>query len=161
MFFHVPFNLELLSPNVTDKTSYRCFFKWKRHLNHINVKCVEIYFKRKHRIAKHMQRMHKNILVPGWRYQDSRQIVQLKLCNSNGATQILQLKFCNSTFATQTLQQNFLSKINSELYNQALSCRPLRLTMCIRVIAQLIWLCLVDIALQGLQVIAQVIWICR
>ena len=41
MFFHVSFNLELLSINVTDKTSYKCFFMCKRYLKHINVKCVE------------------------------------------------------------------------------------------------------------------------
>ena len=41
MFFHVPFNLELLSTNVTGITSYKCLFMCKRHLKHINVKCVE------------------------------------------------------------------------------------------------------------------------
>ena len=34
------------------------------------------YFKRKHRIAKHMQIKHKHILVPGQRYQDSRHLLQ-------------------------------------------------------------------------------------
>ena len=34
------------------------------------------YFKRKHRIAKHMQIKHKHILVPGRRYQDSRHLLQ-------------------------------------------------------------------------------------
>ena len=33
------------------------------------------YFKRKHRIAKHMQIKHKHILVPGQRYQDSRHLL--------------------------------------------------------------------------------------
>ena len=37
--------------------------------------CVK-YFKRKHRIAKHMQRKHTHILVPGQRYQDSRYLLQ-------------------------------------------------------------------------------------
>ena len=34
------------------------------------------YFKRKHRIAKHMKIKHKHILVPGQRYQDSRHLLQ-------------------------------------------------------------------------------------
>ena len=34
------------------------------------------YFKRKHRITKHMQIKHKLILVPGRRYQDSRHLLQ-------------------------------------------------------------------------------------
>ena len=34
------------------------------------------YFKRKHKIAKHMQKMHKHILVLGRRYQDSRHLLQ-------------------------------------------------------------------------------------
>ena len=34
------------------------------------------YFKRKHRIAKHMQKKHKHILVPGRTYQDSRHLLQ-------------------------------------------------------------------------------------
>ena len=41
MFFHVPFILELLSTNVTGIPSYKCFFMCKRHLKHINVRCVE------------------------------------------------------------------------------------------------------------------------
>ena len=34
------------------------------------------YFKRKYRIAKHIQIKHENILVPGQRYQDSRHLFQ-------------------------------------------------------------------------------------
>ena len=34
------------------------------------------YFKRKHRIVKHVQIKHKHILVPGQRYQDSRNLLQ-------------------------------------------------------------------------------------
>ena len=34
------------------------------------------YFKRKHRIAKHMQIKHKHFLVPGRRYRDSRHLLQ-------------------------------------------------------------------------------------
>ena len=34
------------------------------------------YFKRKHKIAKHMEIKHKHILVPGRRYQDSRHLLQ-------------------------------------------------------------------------------------
>ena len=34
------------------------------------------YFKRKHRLTKHMQIKHKHILVPGRRYQDSRHLLQ-------------------------------------------------------------------------------------
>ena len=41
MFFHVPFNLELVATNVTGITSYKCFFMCKRHLIHVNVNCVE------------------------------------------------------------------------------------------------------------------------
>ena len=41
MFFHLPFNLELLSTYVTDITSYKCFFMCKRHLKHIDVKRAE------------------------------------------------------------------------------------------------------------------------
>ena len=41
MFFYVPFDLELFSTNNTGITSYKCSFMCKRHLKHINVKCVE------------------------------------------------------------------------------------------------------------------------
>ena len=34
------------------------------------------YFKRKHRIAKHMQIKHKHILIPGRSYQDSRHLLE-------------------------------------------------------------------------------------
>ena len=34
------------------------------------------YFKKKHRIAKHMKIKHKHMLVPSWRYQDSRHLLQ-------------------------------------------------------------------------------------
>ena len=34
------------------------------------------YFKRKHRIAKHIQIKHKHILIPGLSYQDSKPILQ-------------------------------------------------------------------------------------
>ena len=34
------------------------------------------YFKRKHRITKHMRIKHKHILFPGRRYQDSRHLLQ-------------------------------------------------------------------------------------
>ena len=72
MFFHVPFNLELISTNVTDMTSYKC----KRYLKHINVKSLENIFYRKHRIAKNIQTKHKHIFVPSQRYQDSRHLLQ-------------------------------------------------------------------------------------
>ena len=75
MFFHVPFNLELLFTNVTGITSYKCFFMCKRHLKHINVKYVE-NISRKNIVSQDMQIKHKHILVPGRRYQDSRHLLQ-------------------------------------------------------------------------------------
>ena len=41
IFVHVPFNLELLSTNVTGITSYEFILMCKRPLKRINVKCVE------------------------------------------------------------------------------------------------------------------------
>ena len=75
MFFHVSFNLELLSTNVSDITSYKCFFMCKRHLKHINVKYVE-NISRKNIVSQDMQIKHKHILVPGRRYQDSRSLLK-------------------------------------------------------------------------------------
>ena len=40
MFSHVPFHLELFSTKVTGIPLYTFFFMVKRHLKHINVKCV-------------------------------------------------------------------------------------------------------------------------
>ena len=42
------------------------------------------YFKRKHRIAKHMQIKHKHILVPGQRYKDCRHLLQNPKVSKNG-----------------------------------------------------------------------------
>ena len=76
MFFHVPFNIELISTNVTDITSDKCSFMCKRNLKHINVNCVEYILRKKNRITKHIQIKHNHIWVPGQRYQDSRHLLQ-------------------------------------------------------------------------------------
>ena len=75
MFFHVPFNLELLSTNVTDLSLYKCSFMCKRHLKHINVKSVENN-SRENIESQNTCKKSTSIFWILKRYQDSRHLLQ-------------------------------------------------------------------------------------